>query len=149
MQCVIQTGDYSEGLRAFDAFPDVDRFEGPDEGLGVVVVMVDVVKDRGDQIFGTANDSRTHVIFDQASNSTTSKDFRIGHECETQLWSSVLDSDRHKPHDRRKRFDKGMGDSGMIRPRCHVDADTWRNCRPSWSLSKASRSTKSRTGITG
>jgi hypothetical protein len=42
---------------ALDLLQDVGCFGGPDEGLGMVVVVVDVVEDGRDQLLDIAEDS--------------------------------------------------------------------------------------------
>ena len=50
-----------------DLLQDVGGFGGPDEGFGVVVVMVDVVEDRCDQLLDTVKDSAAQPIFGQVA----------------------------------------------------------------------------------
>jgi hypothetical protein len=57
------------GACAFDLFQYVGSFGGPDKGFGTVVVMVDMVEDRGDQILDTAKDSPAQAIFGQVAGS--------------------------------------------------------------------------------
>ena len=52
---------------ALDLLEYVGCLGGPDEGFGVVVVMVDVVEDRCDQLLDTAKDSAAQTIFGQVA----------------------------------------------------------------------------------
>src|SRR5215469_12318812 len=55
------------GASPFDLFQDVSGFGGPDEGLGAVIVMVEVVEDGCDQLLDTAKDPATQAIFGQVA----------------------------------------------------------------------------------
>ena len=51
---------------ALDLLQDVGGLGGPDEGFGVVVVMDDVVEDRGNQFLDAAKDSPAQAVFGPA-----------------------------------------------------------------------------------
>jgi hypothetical protein len=51
------------GAGELDLLQDVAGFGGPDEGFGVVVVMVDVVEDRCYQFLDTAKHSAPQSIY--------------------------------------------------------------------------------------
>ena len=55
------------GACALDLLQYVGCLAGPDEGFGVVVVMVDVVEDRCDQLLDTGKDFVAQAIFSQVA----------------------------------------------------------------------------------
>lgn len=55
------------GASALNLLQYVGSFGSPDEGFGIVVMVVDVVEDRRDQIFDTTKDSPAQTIFGQVA----------------------------------------------------------------------------------
>ena len=55
---------------ALDLFQYVGCLGGPDERLGIVVVMVDVVEDCCDQLLDTAKDSAAQAVLGQVAEET-------------------------------------------------------------------------------
>ena len=55
------------GAGAGDLFQDVAGLGGPDEGLGIFVVTVDVVTDGHDELFGIVEHAAPDAVFGQAA----------------------------------------------------------------------------------
>jgi hypothetical protein len=54
-------------LSAGDFFEDVGSFGGPDEGLWILVVVVDVVADGQDELFEVAEDAAPQLVLCQVT----------------------------------------------------------------------------------
>jgi len=77
-------------LSAGDFFQDVCGFGGPDEGLWVVVVPVDVVTDGGDELLDVLEDAAPDSVFGQvAEEALDHVQPRGGSGCEVHMESFV------------------------------------------------------------